>query len=131
MKKAILPLIWSIVPLLIGIGLPYFELPGRVRLINPLWAVLYGGGLWMLDKLALLRIQSALSLLGVVVWPVAVSAGLYWLGRRLEQTKNLRIQSICLCLLGISFLCVVELQRSLQPPLSHVPTFYKMLFVIW
>jgi hypothetical protein len=131
MRRNILSLVFALVPLFFGVALPYVEFPGNNRYLNLFWSPVYGFGLFALDRMAILRSRSPLALLGVIAWPIAVSCALFILGGKVQQGGHTRLRMISLCLLFASSCCIVGLQKSLQPPFSQVPTFYKIFFSIW
>jgi hypothetical protein len=131
MREKIVSLLCAIVPIFLGIGLPYLDFPGHHRFVNPFWSTVYGCGLWILDKLGSLRIQSPLGPIGLFVWSLAVSAALFLFVSKLQQAGHTRVRWVSFCLLGASCFCIVGLQMSMQPPLSNAPTFYRLFFVIW
>ena len=125
-------LLWLFLwPLFLGIFLPYCPLPGGLRLLNIFWGTVYGLGLWGVDKTVGLSIQSSFVALGVVIWPVIISAVLYVFGRRLQESSDGKVRSTIILALIVSSLPLVTLSKALQPPFSNLPTFYRLFFVVW
>jgi hypothetical protein len=111
--------------------LPYIPFPGDLRLINLFWGVVYGAGLWVIDGVVTLRQQSPVVLLYILAWPLAVSCGLFIIGNKLHQTSHSRLRLFLIWIMIASSLAVTRVDRSLQPPFSNLPTFYKICFTIY
>ena len=110
MRRIIVSLWFSFWPLLLGVLLPYFEFPGRLHLLNFFWGVVYGFGLWMIDKTVGLSIQSPLALLGLIVWPIVVSGAMFFVGWKLPQMSS-RMRLALESALLLSSLFVVNLDQ--------------------
>src|SRR5438874_2177259 len=130
MGRVLFSLCFSLIPLFLGICLPYVPLPGDVRLINLFWGVVYGAGLWAIHE-ALALPPSRVFLLFMFGWPLAVSGALFFIGSKLQETGHSRLRLMFVYIMIASSLAVTGLQRSLEPPFSKLPTFYKVLFTIY
>jgi hypothetical protein len=51
MRKLVFSLSLSVVPLFLGVFLPYVPFPGDVRFVNMPWGVVYGAGFFLIDLL--------------------------------------------------------------------------------
>jgi hypothetical protein len=130
MRKALLFLA-SLGPYFLGVAFPYCPLPGGLRLLNLFWGVVDGLGLWAIDETVGLSMDSRLLILGVLVWPIAVSAAMFALGLKLLRTMHLRLRLFVISALVATAFLDVDLNRALQPPLSHLPTFHRLFFAVW
>ena len=129
--KSVSSLVLTFVSFLFGVGLPYVEFSGQKRFLNLFWSSAYGLGLWSLDKTANLCGHSPISLLGVLGWPLVLACAIFFFCLSLQRSDKTRLRWVLFVLFCASSVCVVDLQKSLQPPLSQLPTFYRYFFVIW
>jgi hypothetical protein len=131
MRRALFLLWFCLWPLFLGVWLPYLTLPGNLKLMNVLWGLVDGLGLWFVDKTVGLNIQSPFVALGAFVWPVVVSSGMLILGRSLNRVQHRKLRSAVVAALIASSLLVVSLRRATHPPLSRLPMYYRLSFVVW
>jgi len=130
MRRTIVSLWFGLWPLLLGVFLPYFQFPARLKLLNFFWSVTYGFGLWAIDKTVGLRIQSPMITLGVIVWPIVVTGAMFFIGWKLPQMSSGMRLFVISALLASSLL-TVKLSRVQRSPMSNLPTFYRLFFVVW
>jgi len=131
MRKVLFSLCFSLITLFLGIGLPSVPFPGELRLINLPWGIVYGAGLWILDRFVSLRQPSPVGLLYVFGWPIGALCASFFIGTKLYETNHYRLRRVSIWILIISSLAVMEVDRSLKPPFSNLPTFYRMLFTVY
>jgi hypothetical protein len=130
MRKTAIALCFGFWPIFWGVFLPYFRLPGGLRLLNFFWSLINGLGLWAIDELVGLSIQSRLVILGAFVWPIIVSGTMFFFGWKLPQmSSGMRLTVISALL--VSSLLTVSLGAAQHPPLSNLPTFYRLFFAVW
>ena len=77
-----------------------------------------------------MRIQSPFLILGVVIWPLAVSSAMFFVGWKLAQFSSAARFAVISALL-ISTLLTVNLGAALRPPMSNLPTFYRLFTAVW
>jgi hypothetical protein len=130
MRRILVSLLFCFWPLFWGVFLPYVSFPGDLRLLNLFWSVVCGLGLWTIDETGGLSIVSPLLVLGVLVWPIAVSGAMFLLGWKLRQMSS-RVRLVLICALLASSLLVASVHAALQPPMSDLPTYYRQLAAIW
>lgn len=130
MRKTAFAICVGLWPLLWGVFLPYFQLPGDLRLLNFFWSLIEGLGLWAIDLSAGLSVQSRLLILGVVVWPIVVSGVMFLFGLELLRVPS-RVRLVALSALLASSLLTVSLGAAQHPPISSLPTFYRLFFAVW
>lgn len=70
-------------------------------------------------------------LIGMIVWPVMVSAFMFWLGGKVWQVPDRRKRWAAVVLLLASSFLVVNLDRLGQPPFDVVPTYWSLMSVIY
>jgi hypothetical protein len=130
MRKLVFSLWFSLMPLFLGICLPFVPFPGDVRLVNLLWGVVYGAGFFAIDVFGAFhptQPSSAVSF-AFFVWPLVVSGALFVVGRRLYQANSSRLRLLSVSILLLSSLAVTTWGNSLQ---SSLPTFTKYYFVFY
>src|SRR3569623_402001 len=125
------PLLLGLGSLFLGVCLPYCPLPNGLRLTNLFWSSIDGLGLWAIDLTLGLSIQSRLLIFGVFVWPIAVAILMFILGLRLVYTKHFRIRWLVILALVATTLVTTDLDRTLQPPLSELPTYHRLFGAVW
>ena len=130
MRKIAFALGFGFWPLFLGVLLPYFPLPGGLRLINIFWSVVDGLGLLAVDVFAGLSVQSRLLILGAFVWPIVVSGTMFLFGLRLLGMSS-RVRLVVLCALLASSLFTLNLSAAQHAPISKLPTFYRPFFAVW
>jgi hypothetical protein len=130
MQRTFFALCFGFWPLLLGVFLPYFQLPGGLRLLNFFWSVINGLGLWAIDETVGLSIQSRLVILGVFVWPMIVSGAMFLFGFKLLRVPP-RARLVGIFALLASSLLTVNLSAAQHSPISHLPTFYRLFFAVW
>lgn len=130
MKKIAFCAFFGLWPLFLGVFLPYVSLPGGLRLLNILWSVADGLGLWIIDVSIGLSVQSRMLILGAFVWPVAVSAAMAFLGARLFDASS-KTRIVAGCLLLASSLITVSLGSAQHALVAKYPTYYRLFFTTW
>jgi len=130
MRRLLISLLFCLWSFFLGVVLPYVPMPGGLRLLNFFWSVVFGLGLWIIDETVGLSMDSPLLILGVLVWPIAISGAMFLLGWKLQQMSS-RKRLILICALLASSLFVISDSAALRPPMSDLPTYYRQLFVIW
>jgi hypothetical protein len=122
MRRVMFGIWFSLWPLLLGAGLPYITFPRHLIFMNIFWEVIYGIGFWGVDKTVGLYVDSPFVAVGVFIWPIAVSAAMFFCGWKVLQASS-RMRLAIVSALLLSSLLTVSLQRALQPPISDLPTF--------
>src|SRR4051794_19503380 len=109
----------SLLPLFLGIALPYVPLPGSVRLVNVFWGVVYGAGFFVIDWFGAFHPtqRSPAVFFAFIVWPVFVSGALFMIGNWLHRTTGSRLRLVSMCLLMASALALTTLDSALQSSL--------------
>lgn len=130
MRKTAFALFFGFWPLLLGVFLPYFQFPGGTRFLNFFWSVIDGLCLWAIDESVGLSVQSRLLILGAFVWPIVISGLMLLVGFRISRMPS-KARLIALSLLLASSLLTVNLRSAQHPPLSHLPTYYRLFFAVW
>jgi hypothetical protein len=130
-RRILLALWFGLWPLFWGVFLPYFQLPGRLRLVNFFWDAVCGIGLWLTDNTVGLSLDSRLLLgLGVLVWPIGVSMVMFLIGWLLDKI-TFRMRFAVMCALLVTCLFTENLQTLMQPPWSNIPTYYRLFTAVW
>ena len=129
MRRLLVSFLFCLWPLFWGVLLPYVQFPGGLRLLNLFWSVVCGLGLWTIDETVGLSIVSPLLVLGVLVWPIAVSGAMFLLGWKLRQMSS-AVRLVLICALLASSLAIVSVHSALQPPMSGLPTYYRQFAAI-
>jgi hypothetical protein len=114
----------------LGVFLPYVEVPGLGRFVNLLWGTVYGLCLFLTDSIAANRVRPLL-VFSALIWPVMVTAILFWssgvLWRRVNEHGRV-IAAVCVLL---SVLISVSVKQIATPPFDLIPTYWKLMFVVW
>jgi hypothetical protein len=121
-------------PLFLGVFLPYVPIPGGGRLINLLWSLIYGLGLVLSFYVygdAAGSHRPNLVLYGGLLFPLLLSAVLFWLSGKLWNTTNSVGRVWAAGLLLLSACCVVGLDRSAYPPFDVLPTYWRLMFIVY
>ncbi|MDE1161932.1 MAG: hypothetical protein PW792_08290 [Acidobacteriaceae bacterium] len=130
MKKAIFTIFFGIWPLFLGVFLPYVSFFGGLRLLNILWSIANGLGLWVIDASVGLSVQSKATVIGAFLWPIAVSAAMaFWGSRLFDMSSKTRIVAVSLLL--ASSLFTVSLGSAQHAPAVKYPTYYRLFFAVW
>ena len=104
--------------------------PGGLRLLNIVWSIANGLGLWMVNVSVGLSIDSKGLILGAFLWPIAVSAVMAFLGARFfDMSSKSRIVAICVLLATSLF--TTSLSSAQHAPLAKYPTYYWLFFSAW
>jgi hypothetical protein len=130
MRKTGFAILFGFWPLFWGVLLPYFRLPGGLRLLNFFWSIIDGLGLWAIDESVGLSIESRLVVFGVFVWPIAISVAMFLFGFKLLRVSPKILRAALSALLASSLL-TVSLGAAQHPPISNLPTFYRFFFAVW
>jgi hypothetical protein len=117
-------------PLFLGVFLPYLVLPTIGRVVNIFWGPVYGFGLLLSDSVFGNSIESPFLIFGVLLWPVFVSALLFVFGGLLERLRN-KTKVVAAVALFLSSLLSVGLNEMAMPPFNQVPTYWKLMTVVW
>jgi hypothetical protein len=125
------PFLLALGSLFLGVCLPYCQLPKGLRLLNLFWSSIDGLGLWAIDQTVGLSIQSRLLPIGVFAWPIFVSILMFIVGRKLLRTSPGRMRLFVISALVSTAFFTTDVNRAARPPLSHLPTFYWLIFVVW
>jgi hypothetical protein len=124
------PLWFSLWPCFLGVFLPYCTFPGGIKLLNVFWETIYGIGLWVVDQTVGLSMDSRLLFPGLCLWPLVISTIMFFAGRKLQKAGRKMQLSAAIALIASSFL-VVNLDRALQPPVSHLPSYNRLFWAVW
>jgi hypothetical protein len=131
MRRILLALWFGLWPLLWGVCLPYFQFPDSLRLYNYFWGGVCGLGLWVTDITVGLSLDSRLLLgLGVLVWPIGVSMVMFLIGWMLDKI-TFKMRLVVISALLVSCLLTENLQTLMQPPMSNIPTYYRLFAAVW
>lgn len=130
MRRLLVSIWFCIWPFFWGVFLPYVPFPGGLRLLNLFWSAVCGLGFWVMDEAGVLYMDSHFLVLGVLVWPVAVSGATFLLGWRLQQ-MSAKTRLVLLCALLASSFLVVPVQLAMRPPMSDLPTYYRLFAAVW
>jgi hypothetical protein len=130
MKKTVFTIFFGFWPLFLGVFLPYVPFPGGLRLLNIVWSIANGLGLWVIDLSIGLSIPSKTVILGAFLWPVAVSVAMAFLGARLfDMSSKTRVVAVCLLLATSLF--TTSLSSAQHAPVAEYPTYYRLFFAAW
>jgi hypothetical protein len=130
MRRILVSLWFCLWPLFLGVILPYVPFPGGHRFLNLFWSVVCGLGFWMIDETVGLSMDSRLLVIGVLVWPIVVSAAMFLLGWKLQEISP-RMRLILICALLASSLFIVSYQRAMRPPMLYLPTYDRQINTIY
>ena len=71
------------------------------------------------------------ALFGFIVWPLLVSAALFWLAGFLWRTQNARLIHIAIVALVATLLVDVPISMASHLPLAYLPLWYNQMFNIY
>lgn len=131
MKSTIFRIWFCLWPLFLGVFLPLFEFPGKIRLFNYFWEFIYGLGLFIIDKTDGLRIQSPYLGLGAMIWPAAVCAAMFLAAFVLDKMKKPFVRRGAIVALTLSSLLVTVFDEWSPSFWSGIPTYYWQMFNVW
>jgi hypothetical protein len=131
MRRLLFPLWFCLWPLFLGVFLPYCPLPGGHRLLNLPWEIVSGLVFWGIDETIGLSVQSRLLFAAAFYWPFVVSIAMCVLGSLLQKASRRKLRLISAVALIASSFFVVNLDRAMEPPLSNVPTYYRLFAAVW
>jgi hypothetical protein len=123
-------LFFTMWPLFLGAWLPYVPIAGGGRLINLLWSLIYGLGL-VLCFYIFGHDRPAIVFWGGLLYPLFLSAVLFWVSGKLWDNANSVRRSWAAGLLLLSAFCVIGLDRSFYPPFNVLPTYWKLMFIAY
>jgi len=115
-------------PLFFGICLPYFSLPGGLRLVNLVWSIVEGLGLWAIDETAGLSLESRWLPLGLFAWPLIISTIMFLFGRKLARTSS-RAHLVTLLALLASLIFTVSYKTA--NGVSFLPAYFRYFQAVW
>ena len=131
MRRILLALWFGLWPRFWGVFLPYFQLLCRLRLYNYFWGGVCGLGLWVTDITVGLSLDSRLLLgLGALVWPLGVSMVMFLIGWMVDKI-TFKMRLVVISALLVSCLLTENLQTLMKPPMSNIPTYYRLFAAVW
>ncbi|MFZ1086426.1 MAG: hypothetical protein WAN35_15800 [Terracidiphilus sp.] len=125
MRRTLVSLWFCLSPLFLGVILPYVPFPGG-HILNLFWDIVCGFGIWMIDETVGIFKYPHLSIVGVFVWPIAVSAAMFLLGWKLPKMSP-RMRLVLISALLASTFFIVSYEKAMQPPMSYMPTYHRQL----
>jgi hypothetical protein len=131
MSKFLFRVWFATLPLVTGVFLPYIYIYKVGRCINLFWSMIYGLGLILSESVFHGAKRQASLALGGVLWPILLSCLLFWLSGRLWQHTNSPGRRLSAGLLLLTGFLAVGLGRSNQAPFDSIPTYWKLMFVLW
>ncbi len=63
---------------------------------------------------------------GVLVFPILITAGLYWLSGKLWRSQNQTLKLVCVFLLLLSLILDVPVDTASRAPFNHLPLYYNL-----
>jgi hypothetical protein len=124
--------VWfAIWPLFLGVFLPYVGVFDHTKFVNLFWGAIYGFGLFLTDWIFTNSVKSPVLIIGVFIWPVFISALLFWAAGRWWHRSSLwgRLKSVAI--LFLTMFLAVSISTVSQPPFNLIPTYWKLMFVVW
>src|SRR5437868_1581898 len=94
--------LWS---LFLGVFLPYVPFPASTRLVNFFWASVYGVGAGVQDRVSGIGPLRPHLWLGLLLWPLFVSAVMFWIGGIVWRRRDQRRLGVAI--MTASSLCLV------------------------
>jgi hypothetical protein len=86
---------------------------------------------WGFDETVGLSVHWRLLFAAAFYWPFAVSIAMCAVGSLLQGAGRQKLRLISAIALIASSFFVVNPDRAMKPPLSRVPTYYRLLAAVW
>jgi hypothetical protein len=123
MNRKLFRILFAVLPLISGMYSSTFRLWDNARFVNLLWGCIYGTGFWVFGYLPG-GLRSRLTLVvGGLVWPLCVSAFMFWVSGKLWNRNDAKITRLSVAVLVLSLFVVVPLASARRPPFSRFPLF--------
>jgi phosphoglycerol transferase MdoB-like AlkP superfamily enzyme len=117
----------SLWPLFLGLCLPYVDFAGQHYLNLP-WSFAFGLGLQGQEAVFGWGITSPYNPFGILLWPIMVTAFLYWLSGKLWKALQPSHRLILAALFFISGIFIANLRSPLS---GIIPTYWWLMYEIW
>ncbi len=132
MPKPAFRFLWTFVPVLCGVFLPYFALPSGARFVSLFWAVVFGISDYIsypihYDVLHPFPVGPFVQL----GWPMIVTVFLFWLSGVAWERTNERQRWIAVVVLLVLCCPIITLARAQQPPFNRWPTYQNVMAGLW
>jgi hypothetical protein len=128
MRKSVFPFIVTIIALLSGLFLQTFSYLWLENdaLVNVVWGSVYGAG-WGVAIEIFGSENIAGFVLGYFIWPALVTCCIFLVSKSIIKRSSKGVNAVTLSLFLLSLLIIIPSERLVEPPLSSLPHFYRLL----